>query len=184
MLTDKLERLVDAHEARGVPVRESLAPGVSAAELDALAERVGFDLPDDYRALYEWHNGGPLLLFRDNSFCEIGNPDAQRTLDIYSEIGEEDGLDDLPVDLRRCLPIAEFNGAVYVVPGKGLSQSPLSPNPVVSVFEGIDVYYLSIETMVDTCIEWVEQHDWTPTSEAPNEMRIWMKHNPACFPDH
>lgn len=189
MLVEKLERLVDAFEAHGVAVRANLAPGATPGELDALAEQCGFDLPDDFRALYQWHNGHlehesvDVLKFRDNTFCEIGNPSAQQTLDIYSEVSEENRVntDDDPIDLKACLPVAEFNGSVLAVPGKGLGRLPLSANPVVSVFEGINVHYLNIESMVDTCIEWVEQPDWDRFSTAPNEKAIWLAHNPGVL---
>lgn len=187
MLIDKLERLVDAFEAHGHPVRANLAPGATAIELDDLADRRGFELPDDFRTLYGWHNGhieqegAPVLKFRDNPFCEIGNASAQLTLDIYEDVRAENREVEWPLDLTACLPIAELMGSVYAVPGKGLSRSELSSNPVFSVSEGVDVYFLSIESLVDTCIEWVEQDDWDLYSTAPNERAIWKKHNPGIL---
>lgn len=39
------------------PVAAALNPGATDAQLDHLASLVGAPLPDDYRALYKWHNG-------------------------------------------------------------------------------------------------------------------------------
>lgn len=38
-------------------VAESLNPGATDAQLDRLAALIGAPLPEDYRALYKWHNG-------------------------------------------------------------------------------------------------------------------------------
>lgn len=44
VLESKLERLVDAFEAHGIPVRSNLRPGASEAELDDLAEQLNLTL--------------------------------------------------------------------------------------------------------------------------------------------
>jgi hypothetical protein len=51
------------------------------------------------------------------------------------------------------------------------------------VFQGVDIFYYSIEQMVETCIDWVrEPHypDGRP-DDAKSEMRIWRVHNPGIF---
>ena len=57
-LTDSLNRVafwLAAHAPR--ILSESLNPGAEAAELNALQNAVGQPLPDDYRALYQRHDG-------------------------------------------------------------------------------------------------------------------------------
>jgi hypothetical protein len=58
---------------------------------------------------------------------------------------------------------------------------PRSPHPVIGAFHGIDVYFLSIESMIETCIEWLEQPDYDLNRTAPNELEIWQRHNPGVF---
>ena len=185
MLIEKLEILADAFESKGVNVRSNLAPGATDSELELVAEQYGVELPDDYRTLYKWHNGNAdlnarnVFKFRDNAFLSIKDfQNAKFTIDIYAEPSP---ITDGVIDLSTALPLALFEGAVYVTPGKGAGISTLSPQPVVSVFQGIDVFFLSIETMVDTCIAWVAQPDWKQFSTAPNEHQLWAQHNPGVF---
>src|SRR5687768_7352758 len=49
---------LDQWLARHLPeVAASLNPGASDEQLDHLATVIGVPLPDDYRALYRWHDG-------------------------------------------------------------------------------------------------------------------------------
>jgi cell wall assembly regulator SMI1 len=52
-----LDRLDGAWRAQGAPTPDSLAPGLSEAELDAYAAELGFGLPGDLRVWWGWHNG-------------------------------------------------------------------------------------------------------------------------------
>lgn len=192
MLIEKLERLVDAFENKGHAVRSNLAPGATEAELDALADRYTVELPPDFRELYTWHNGHidqeswkTTLQFRDGPFIGIDLFEyPQSTINIWRD-ATEDGIWSDVLDLNTCVPFAYSNGDLLVVPGVGTSITPLSPRPVVAIgFGNLAVYFLSIETMIDTCIEWFEQPDWDLVKETPNELAIWTKHNPGVFPHH
>ncbi len=55
---------------------------------------------------------------------------------------------------------------------------------MISVMEGITVFFYSIEHMLDTCIGWVTH----PTYDADGgslpediELEVWRKHNPGIF---
>lgn len=189
MLGDKLERFVDALEGHGIALRSNLAPGATDAELDALAERYNVELPADFRSLYQWQNGHrdqsalEVLRFGGGAFIGLGEfeGNVRITIDIYREEMQAEGPSGDPVDLATVLPIADSGDGALVVPGVGLSLTPLSPCPVVRVMQGIDVHFLSIETMIDTCIDWVEQADWNPFANTPNELEIWRRHNPGLF---
>jgi hypothetical protein len=43
--------------------------------------------------------------------------------------------------------------------------------------------FYAIETMVDTCIEWVSNPLWSTERGIPyeEELRIWRTHNPGIF---
>ena len=186
MLEDKLERLADAFEGHGIAVRANLAPGASDEELDHLAESRGVELPEDYRTLYRWHNGNidhwsaDLFVFRDNPFIRIDEfPRAQMYIDGYRALESDPSLPKLDVDLSGCVPFAEFDGSVYVIPCKGQTMTTLSAQPVICLFEDVSVHFLSIESMIDTCIEWVEQPGYTRYGTAPNEREIWSRNNPG-----
>lgn len=72
-------------------------------------------------------------------------------------------------------------GSTYLVVSGAHQLKPICASPVIGAFQGTDVYFLSIESMIETCIEWVEQPDYEPHMSAPNEMSIWRKHNPGVF---
>lgn len=187
----KLHRLAMAFEAHGVPVLGNLRPGASDAELDALAHDLGVALPDELRTLYRWRNGhidpnpmaggGHMLVFRDNVFLRLEDiPAAYAAVsETYAYLQEVDV--DPGVDLAACVPIAEFMGARYVVACGEQRLTARSRHPVISVFQGISVFFYSIGSMIDTCIDWVEQPDYEPFREAPNERAIWLRHNPGVF---
>jgi hypothetical protein len=153
MLGPKLDRLVGAFEARGVPVAENLRSGVSEAQLDRLAGELGVVLPEPVRELYRWRDGhvdpeaSNVLTFRDNVFLRLQDiPQVYGwVLDAY---GSSD--DDPDVDLAACVPIAEFMGAAYVVAGRRQTVSDRGPHPVLSVFHGVDLFFYSVESMVET----------------------------------
>lgn len=85
--------------------------------------------------------------------------------------------------LKHSFPIASFNGGWYVLPTKGHRFSKNLTAPIISVLQGIDVFFYSIETMVSTCIDWVnhEKYDKNYTLPEDVEMSIWRKHNPGIF---
>lgn len=189
MLASKLERLADAFEARGIPVRSNLRPGASEAELDHLAEELNVVLPEEVKALYRWRNGhldpnAPnVLQFRDNTFIGLETvPQAHQSVnEIYGQDGGDPDLVPLEVDLAQSVPISEFMDSWLVVACGPQSVTTRSQHPIVEVFQGVVPVFYSIETMIDTCIDWVEQPEYRQYEEAPNEREIWERHNPGIF---
>ena len=191
-IQSRLERLADAFERHGIAVRGSLLPGASDAELDVVEAELGVVLPQAYRALYTWSagcsdpEGEAPFLFRDNAFLEL-NEVVQRRQELVEAYQEQTYPGDVGafgmngVDLTTTAPFAETEGAVYVVACGPHTLASASQNPVISVFEGIDVYFNSIESMLDTCIEWVEQEGYDRYSLAPDEKGPWLRHNPGVF---
>lgn len=190
MLEQKLDRLVDAFESHGVRVRSNLRPGASEAQLDSLSRELGVMLPDQFRALYTWRNGhvdqtsDNLLAFRDNIFIglEAIGEVHETVVSTYSRRPGDDETASFGVDPEQCVPFAEFMGAAYLVACGPQSLTKRDPHPVLSAYHGVDLFYYSIESMVDTCIDWVEQPDYMPEfREAPDELTIWQRHNPGIF---
>lgn len=188
MDTRKLDRLVAAFESHDIHVASNLRPGASDRELDELAAHLGFAIPEAVRVLYRWHDGHhdpdaeDVLLFRDNQFLRLEDiPDAHHFMvSTYADDPNED-LIDPGVDLATCVPIAAFMGSTYAVACGRQRLTDRSMHPVVGAFHGIDLYFHSVESMIDTCIDWVEQPEYEQYGEAPNEMAIWRRHNPGVF---
>lgn len=188
--SERLDRLADAFHAHGIPVRDNLLPGATDAELDEVAAQLGVDLPQEYRDLYRWsagsrdHETGPRLVFRDMAFLPLslvvehqravvetyatGMPEGESATELYG------------IDLARTAPIAELMGSTLVV-ACGWQRLTDRSHPVVNAFQGIDVFFHSVGSMIDTCIEWVDQADYDAYAPAPNEMAIWQRHNPGVF---
>lgn len=179
-LAERLEVLADAYAAHGYDVRPNLLPGATVSELDAVESALGVVLPASYRELYGWSAGVvdssgtlPCLRFRDEALLPLSRVVEERglLLDTYGWFADVDG--------RTVAPLAFFQGSVLVVACGPQGRTSAVPHPVISYFEGIDVYYDSIEAMVETTIAWVVQPDWRPHEAAPNEMEIWRRCNVA-----
>jgi hypothetical protein len=92
----------------------------------------------------------------------------------------EDGI-----ELRTSFPFASFNGGWYVFPCEGQDKDKNHPFAIVSVFQGIDVYFHSIHSMLETCIDWKSASIWTEAQgwnlPGQSELKIWRRHNPGLF---
>jgi cell wall assembly regulator SMI1 len=54
---DLLEQLAARWREQGMPIVESLRPGLSDAEMDELTQPLGVLLPREARTWWGWHNG-------------------------------------------------------------------------------------------------------------------------------
>lgn len=135
-------------------------------------------LPAAYRDLYRWSAGtvdewgtAPRLRFRDECLLPLSRVREERDslVEVY---GWFEG-----VDVRTVVPFATFEGSTLAVACGPQALTPLAEHPVICFFHGIDVYYDSIESMVETAIAWVSQPHWAPYVPTPNEDEIWRRHN-------
>lgn len=182
-IAELCDDLVTAYEAKGQVVSQNLKPGIPESEY---ARIIGFDpqeIPPSVLKLYQWRNGcvdeevEALFLFRDNCFisADRGKEELNLIRNFYSADDED------RFDLNRVIPIAAFEGSVFaVVTGKHNFGSGFE-YPVVSIFEGIDLFFSSIEAMLQTCIAWVTHPDWDRYNSLPYnvELEIWKRLNPA-----
>lgn len=185
-LQAKLEELRLSFEARGFNVSETLQPGLSPDEAAAQCSWFPEPLPKEIIALYGWR-GGQLesrdkkdfpFSFRDCSF--VTPADAKRE---YESMMKTYGANpaDAPL-LRISFPFAAFNGGWLVMPCAAQTLEPRLPRPIISVMQGIDVHYYSVETMVATAVDWVRHpkfNGYGLPSDA--ELEIWQRHNPGIF---
>ena len=182
-IAELCDDLVTAYEAKGQAVSQNLKPGISESEY---ARAIGFDIqeiPPAALKLYQWRNGcvdeeaEALFLFRDNCFIS-----ADRGKEELNQIRNFYGADDEDrFDLHRVIPIAAFEGSVFAVVTGQHNFGPEFEHPVVSIFEGIDLFFSSIEAMVQTCTAWVAHPNWDPYDALPNdtELEIWKRLNPG-----
>lgn len=186
-----LEELRTAYEARSLHVSATLLPGLTREEILARCGWFPSPLPEELIALYTWHNGQEQgvweeeypFWFRDMGFSrlELAKEEYAMMAGSYGSEPLQPSLDG--VDLQHCFPFAAFNGGWYVFPCKGQALSREHPRPIIAVFEGIDVYFHSFESMLRTCIDWVRHPAYGKGSSLPEgiEMEIWRRHNPGIF---
>jgi len=182
-----LDELLEAYESKGMHVSDSLLAPLSQSELIDRCSWFPGELPPEIISLYSWR-GGQLkdawesefpFWFRDNSFCSVERAqfEYKSMMDSYGIYPEDHEL------LKYSFPFASFNGGWYVFPTQGQPFSATLKAPIVGVLQGIDIYYFSIETMVQTCIDWVSHDKYDADSSMPDkiEREIWQKHNPGIF---
>jgi hypothetical protein len=186
-ISEGMERVVEAIRRKGFPLNDSLRPGLSEQEIQDKVGHLTFPLPPEIVELYQWRNGqtpeSQILLFRDQRFLSL-----DEALDDYQMIQTYFvpalGGVDVGVDLKSCFPFAGFEGANYVVPCRGQTLVTGYDLPVISVFEGIEVHFLSFRTMADTIVAWYEAGVHRVEDlfvDSTLELRIWKQHNPGLF---
>lgn len=187
----KLDTLLQAYESKGILVNQQLSPAMTEQDLKAQCGWFPETLPIEIIALYTWRGGQDTqwvtqpFWFRDTIFCDlkIAKENYQRIVVPYAEDGEEDP--DLGWEyLRQAFPFSSFDGAVYVIPSQNYVADERLARPIISVHEGVQAVFESLETMLDTCIEWVENGTYNEEDEfleINNEREIWVKHNSTFF---
>ncbi len=186
-LHQHLDRLLNAYESKGMRVGESLLPGVSEAELIKKCAWFPGDLIEEIVALYEWRGGQAKdawetefpFWFRDHSFCSLESAASgyKCIMDSYGKNPADHQM------LKHAFPIASFDGSWYVIPTRAHNLDAAFKRPVISVHEGVDIYFYSLEKMVETCVEWVSHENYSTEGLYPEslELEIWRKHNPGVF---
>ena len=183
----QLDLLATAYEEKGLKVKQTMLPGIPEAELRKKCSWFPGELPEEIIALYEW-SGGQVkddwdveypFWFRDNVFSRIDRAKVEYSsmMSSYGSYPEDHEM------LKYSFPFAAFNGSVYVLPTKGHNLNSVLNKPIVNVFQGIDIFFYSIERMVETCVDWVRNDMYSYDGVFPEkvEQEIWQKHNPGVF---
>lgn len=189
-ITELLEELRVAHLERGCAVDRHLQPGLPRDELLRRTRSLGFTPPDDLVELYAWRNGqdadaemsADAMVFRDQKFVDVAGALREYPL-IQEHYAPEEGMIPGDFEVAEAFPFATFMGSSYVmVCGPHELASP-HPHPIVSVFQGVDLFFHSLETMLRTCLDWVRHPSWEAASTLPSEVEreIWQRHNPGVF---
>jgi hypothetical protein len=88
------------------------------------------------------------------------------------------------IDVRLCFPFAGFEGSYYCLPSENHKPIRGHKRPVISVFEGVDVYFYSFNAFLETVKEWFEIGVHIPDGvevEREAELKTWKKYNPKIF---
>ena len=187
---EQLESLRKAFETKGLRVTPSLLPPVDESTLRQRCAWFPAELPEELVALYVWHEGqsveawhgdGYPFWFRDCAFSSLQTAESE-----YRSMMETYGANPTDHDLlRNSFPFAAFNGGWLVLPCKEQKLDSRLTRPVISVMQGIDVWFYSMELMIETCIDWVSHpaygHSGNSSIPENEELAIWRKHNPGIF---
>jgi hypothetical protein len=191
---DRLHQLLEdlrlAYEGKSLNVSDTLLPPLNENDLRKRCDWFPGEIIPELLALYSWRGGqepGPWDLadtdhpfwFRDYAFSSlaIAETEYQSMMASYGQTPEFHEM------LKTCFPFAAFNGGWLVIPTMPHNFDRALSRPIVSVMEGIDVFFYSIEKMVETCIDWVSNPAYTGDGTLPEnvEHEIWRKHNPGVF---
>lgn len=187
-IRELLEELRTAFISRGVDVDSTLKAGLTREEVLEKTASLDFPLPEELIELYTWRNGteddSHLFRFRDNPFISLERAlvEQKELAGCYGDAStfEADGF-----RLDRSFPFAAFEGSWYMLVCASHRLKSPEKHPVVNVFEGIDLYFHSLESMLRTCIDWVRDPHWTEGSglglHEDVETAIWNRHNPGIF---
>ena len=148
-LHSQLELLRLAYESQALNVSETLLPPLGEQDIQVAAEWFPGALVPEVVSLYSWRGGqepGPWDLadkdfpfwFRDCAFSSlaIAEEEYHSIMASYGQAPEFRGV------LERSFPFAAFNGGWLVVPTVPYSFDAGLKHPIVSVMEGIDVFFL------------------------------------------
>ncbi|EPW6854147.1 hypothetical protein HJ040_22080 [Vibrio parahaemolyticus] len=187
-----LNELCVCFERKGHLVTSSLLAPLTEKELEAKCSNwFPAEIPTSIKDLYTWKGGQEHdaweeefpFWFRDMSFISLEQAETEyRSMNQF--YGVDNTLEDDGVLLKDCFPFAAFNGGWFVIPASNHKWSNSFNEPVICVFQGIELYYHSIDKMVKTAIECVQYPTWTtedPDTPEDVEMKIWKKYNPGIF---
>ncbi|MCS6959562.1 MAG: hypothetical protein RMK91_05875 [Pseudanabaenaceae cyanobacterium SKYGB_i_bin29] len=197
-ITDRLGDLLDTITSQGYDLSRDLNPGLDRSEILSLANFFPCALAEELIELYQWRNGqimgewfdnginvSGIPLFRDNYFIPL-----HRTKEYYLimlDIMEEE--EDWEF-LRYAFPFATYEGSIWVMCCGAQPLQPQLKHPIVSIFEGIEVYFCDMLSMLDTIIAWYREGayrirpdrrgNYAPLLDYNErlERQIWQRLNP------
>lgn len=189
-ITELLDELRIAYLERGYAVDRHLQPGLPRDAFLRRTHSLGLALPDDLVELYAWRNGQDsdaemsldAMAFRDQKFVDVDGALHEYPL-IQEHYTPQEDMIPYGFELAETFPFATFMGSSYVIVCGSHDLASPHPHPIVSVFQGLDLFFHSLETMLRTCLDWVRHPGWGPASTLPTEIEreIWQRHNPGIL---
>ena len=184
-----LEELRLSYEARGSRVSGGLKAALSENEIDERCAWFPGTLAEEIYSLYSWRGGQEIssedqspFWFRDVIFStpEAAALQYKSMIETYGKLMPQSLVG---VDLSFCFPFAAFSGGWYVFPCAGQALNRRFSRPIISVLQGVDAYYNSLDSLLKTCIAWVKHPAYGSQGRAWDEveMEIWERLNPGVF---
>ena len=175
-----LNALLDASQVGGANVGAELNPGLEQNELLDLLAPLKLQVPQSFMEMYRWRNGCKDdhcgFYFRDLTFVSLQEAiECREIILTYYALDADD-----PFDYAHFLPFSRLQGKDFFgVLCTPIGDLPPAADNVISVSEGGNVLnFHSIESMLRTCIDWVDQD---AISNEELELEIWRQHNPGIF---
>ena len=175
-LARQLDELLAAFQAKGIDPTANLRPGLGEQDLVALLAPLPFQTPEAVRILFRWRNGhrdpmatpDRLLWFRDCPLLSLEEAiEVRDSLLAFGAYG----------DLENTLPFAGMDG-VYL----GVLCAGPQVGRVYTMGEDFEPYFLSLESLLLTCLDWVRDPTYDAEVLAPeDEMTAWQRHNPGLM---
>lgn len=183
-----LDTLCQAFEAKDNFVSKDLQPAIDEQTLRQECNQwFPAELPQELIALYGWRGGmkeweDSTFWFRDYIFSDLESA-QENYLGMMEVVAEWTETKEGMEFFKNSFPFASFNGAYLYLPCYKQNLVQNLSRPVISVFEGISLFFNSMQSMLDTCIEWVNEPSYKEGSSlnAALEAHIWKKHNPGLF---
>ena len=188
----QLEAAIRAVEPR---VIESLAPGLSDAEIDAKQANCAFPLPDDLRALYRWHGAKDVGSQFLNGFWYFSplRPSDEDSAWIRAEVREDCELQDkpIPADLEKTNFVYLFDdyaGSNLVAAFKNQRAACEIRHREKGGAE-FSLLFRGVEPMVTTALDWWQSGVFVPDEDRRGAFlkvnrekyrEIARRLNPAC----
>lgn len=180
-----LQRFEQVLIATKFPMHE-LRPGLPRAAIEAQVARLPFTFPEELYRLYAWHDGTAETsdpLFYDVQFMPLA-----RALAELAPLAEHYGI-------RGVAAFGAFEGSTMVLPAepwKTVTSDRITDGrferPVISIFEGVHLYFCSLAHCIRTETAWREQgvasdppQDTRAALQARDARRraIWRQLNPG-----
>ena len=182
----QLDSLLSAYDAKSPKTQQYLLPGLTEAQILEQTTWFPKPLPNEVTSLYRWRNGflSPKdtdvlhFMFRDYTFLPL--KDVERE---YRSMNETYGRNPTDTDLlASSFPFAALGGGWLVVAAGNQSLAPSLERPVISVFQGVSVFFYSVEKMAETCTAWLSHPKHNGISIPPKqELEVWRQVNPGIF---
>lgn len=181
---EKLDRLADLIKRREKEI-DNLRRGLTRREIEQKIACLPFEFPQELYELYQWRNGieqpstdllSPFL-FRDHYLSNLDDA-IENYLAIQTSFNTEE--DRKIADWSKSFPFAYFEGSyLLIILGKHFLEKKYK-YPIINIFEGVELWFCSFDSMLDTCIEW-NQQTFEKYDTPKDEINIWQKHNPGIF---
>ena len=166
------DQLLEAYQAKGLPVQQSLRPPLDAEEAERLCATAGVRLAPELSELYSWRDGASPegdFRFAGKAFLPLAQALSRREA-LLAALHPRDRQGSEIADL---VPFAEASPEWLAL--SATTQG--GHRPVLEVLEDAQPGFDSLQAMLATCAAWVSEPDWTPHSPPARAQEIWYQHN-------